>query len=121
MAEKKTTERIIKMKELQFNDVFELSEVLKDLKPNFTTIEKKRMEKMSDAEVGMMAFSKTIGELKKSKKSINMMLGYLFNMSGEEFGKLGIREMTSIMRELKEAKSTGELGDFINALKELML
>ena len=109
----------MKLKELEFNDVFELSKILKNLK---IELSKEELDRLGNdgIKAGIQLFLNIIGNLQSSKKEINTFLGHLFGISGDEFGKLGIKDTTNCLKEFNELKKTGEFKDFLDAVGQLM-
>ena len=97
------------MRQLITNDVFTMSRILKKLDLKFEDTE-------TDEELVLDLIKKVAENAYMAQNEINNFLGELSGMTGEEFGKLPIKESLAIIKEFKQLdgiddffKSAGQL------------
>ena len=109
----------MKMKELKFNDVYEVAELIKTIK---FEISEEDLEKLGNdgVKAGIQLIKNVIGDIKESKTEMNKLLGYLFGITGDEFGELGMKDVASVLRQIAQYKKTPDFLDFLDAVSQLM-
>jgi vesicle coat complex subunit len=97
------------VRQLITNDVFTMSRILKKLDLKFEDTE-------TDEELVLDLIKKVAENAYMAQNEINNFLGELSGMTGEEFGKLPIKESLAIIKEFKQLdgiddffKSAGQL------------
>ena len=83
------------MRQLQTNDIFSMSRILKKLDLKFEDSE-------TDEELVLDLIKKVAENAYMAQTEINNFLGELSGMTGEEFGKLPIKESIAIIKEFKQ-------------------
>ena len=83
------------MRQLQTNDIFSMSRILKKLDLKFEDSE-------TDEELVLDLIKKVAENAYMAQTEINNFLGELSGMTGEEFGKLPIKESLAIIKEFKQ-------------------
>ena len=84
------------MRQLITNDIFTMSRILKKLNINIDT------DGESDEKIALKLIVKVAENAHLAQNEINDFIGGLANMTGEEFGKLPIKESISILKQFKE-------------------
>jgi len=97
------------MRQLITNDVFTMSRILKklDLKVGDTE---------TDEELVLDLIKKVAENAYMAQNEINNFLGELSGMTGEEFGKLPIKESLAIIKEFKRLEG---INDFFKSAGQL--
>lgn len=108
----------MKLKQLEFNDIYELADIVKDLDFELTDDEIKQFEG-DTTKAGIRMYKKALGNLKKTKPALNKFLGHMFGMSGEEFGKLGLRDLGDALKQLNDLKNSEEVKLFFELVGQL--
>ena len=83
------------MRQLQTNDIFSMSRILKKLDLKFE-------ESETDEELVLDLIKKVAENAYMAQTEINNFLGELSGMTGEEFGKLPLKESLAIIKEFKQ-------------------
>ena len=83
------------MRQLQTNDIFSMSRILKKLDLKFEDSE-------TDEELVLDLIKKVAENAYMAQVEINNFLGELSGMTGEEFGKLPLKESLAIIKEFKQ-------------------
>ena len=83
------------MRQLQTNDIFSMSRILKKLDLKFEDSE-------TDEELVLDLIKKAAENAYMAQTEINNFLGELSGMTGEEFGKLPLKESLAIIKEFKQ-------------------
>ena len=83
------------MRQLQTNDIFSMSRILKKLDLKFEDSE-------TDEELVLDLIKKVAENAYMAQTEINSFLGELSGMTGDEFGKLPIKESLAIIKEFKQ-------------------
>ena len=83
------------MRQLQTNDIFSMSRILKKLGLKFEDSE-------TDEELVLDLIKKAAENAYMAQTEINNFLGELSGMTGEEFGKLPLKESIAIIKEFKQ-------------------
>jgi hypothetical protein len=110
----------LKLKELEFNDAFELASIFKNLKLTLSQDDVKKLEE-SKIKAGIQLIFNLLGDLKESKQEINTFLGHLFGITGEEFGKLKMKDLAKCFKQINEFKQSEDFKDFMDAVGQLIL
>jgi len=109
----------MKMKELKFNDVYEVAELIKTIKFEISEEDLQKLEN-DGVKAGIQLVKNIIGDIKESKTEMNSLLGYFFGITGEEFGNLNMKDTTLVLKELAKYKKTTDFLDFLDAVSLLM-
>lgn len=99
------------MRQLITNDVFTVSRILKKLDVL------KDINVESDEKIALTIISKIVENSHMAQAEINSFLGDLAGMTGEEFGKLPIKDSFAIIQQFKELDG---IGDFFKSVGQLM-
>lgn len=103
------------MRQLQTNDVFRMSRIFKKLSIKASDIdlgaeqEKEEAPENADEKLALAVILKVVENLYLAQAEINEFLGDLVGMTGDEFGKLPIKET---IRHIKEFKELDGIADF---------
>lgn len=89
------------MRQLITNDMFQMSRILKKLQINTDFILGKDDDN-SDQSLGVQVIIKIAENAHLAQTEINAFIGDLCGITGEEFGKLPIKESIKIIKEFKE-------------------
>lgn len=98
------------MRQLITNDVFKMSRILKKLELKLN-IENKD-EKFWDENLAMELITKIAENAYLAQNEINDFIGDLAGMSGEEFGKLPMKESLKIIKQFKELDGISDFFKF---------
>lgn len=102
------------MRELVFDDVYKMAEILKSIKIDVSDEELANSD--NSMVRGVTIFKNVIGNSSTAKKEINEFLGSLFGISGDEFGKLPFIQSMKCIKQFKEIEG---FEDFFNSVKDL--
>lgn len=97
------------MRQLQTNDLFSMSRILKKLDLKFEDSE-------TDEELVLDLIKKVAENAYMAQTEINNFLGELSGMTGEEFGKLPLKESLAIIKEFKQLDG---INDFFKSAGQL--
>jgi len=97
------------MRQLITNDVFTMSRILKKMDLKFEDTE-------TDEELVLDLIKKVAENAYMAQNEINNFLGELSGMTGEEFGKLPIKESIAIIKEFKQLDG---INDFFKSAGQL--
>jgi hypothetical protein len=89
------------MRQLITNDIFKMSRILKKLEIKIEADTSKE-DKFWDENLAMGIIKKIAENAYLAQNEINDFLGDLAGMTGEEFGKLPLKETLNIIKEFKE-------------------
>lgn len=89
------------MRQLITNDIFAMSRILKKLQID-TNFNLGKDDKNSDESLGVQVIVKIAENAHLAQTEINNFIGELAGTSGEEFGKLPIKESLEIIKQFKE-------------------
>jgi len=103
------------MRQLITNDVFKMSKILKKLNLNFDfNIDSK--DKNWDEKFGVEIIKKIAENAHLAQNEINDFLGELAGITGDEFGKLPIKDAIKIINEFKNLDG---INDFFKSAGQL--
>jgi hypothetical protein len=85
------------LREIVFDDLYEFLKILEDVKFDFTPDPNKSTE-----QTGIEAIKHLIANFHTARAKTNAFLGNLCGLSGEEFGKLPIKESSKVVKALVE-------------------
>ena len=108
------------MRKIIFNDAYRVSKILRKIgiKVNADEMDDKgKKTDKSQNQFGSEYIQQFIENMDKADKEINDFLGSLFDMKGEEFGKLPIEES---FEKFKEFKEVPQLASFFKLVSTLM-
>jgi len=91
----------LKIREIIFDDLYEFLKILEDVKFTYKPDPNKTTE-----EIGIEAIKHLIANFHTAREKTNTFFGNLVNLSGEEFGKLPLKQSAKVLKV------------FIDALKE---
>jgi len=95
------------IRELETNDIFEMSNILSKMGLKINATEEKT-QKQIGAEFILSIFS----SLHLARTDINNFMGSMVGITGEEFGKLPLKESAKIIQEFKK------IPDLLSFLKQ---
>jgi hypothetical protein len=105
--------KLLKIRELVFDDVYIAAEILKSIEIDLTKVD---MSSSDPKAVGVNVIKHIVGNSGTAKVEINNFLGSLFGITGEEFGKLKIKQSINCIKQIKELEG---LSDFFDSVKDL--
>jgi len=88
----------LKIREIVFDDLYEFLKILEDVKFSFTPDPKK-----STTEIGIEAIKHLIANFHTAKEKTNAFFGQLVGLSGEQFGKLPLKDSARVVKVLIDA------------------
>ena len=106
------------MRQLNTNDVFKMSRILKklELKIDADSFLNDK-SKNSDEKFFIDIFQKILENMGNAQTEVNDFLGSLAGMSGKDFGELPIKDSLAIIKEFKELDG---VVDFFKYASQLM-
>ena len=92
----------LKIREIIFDDLYEFLKIIEDVELNYKPDPKKTTE-----QIGIEAIKHLIANIHTAREKFNTFLGSLVGKTGEEFGKLPMKDSAKVLnvfiKELKEA------------------
>jgi hypothetical protein len=89
------------MRQLITNDIFAMSRILKKLEIK-VDLNTDKSDEQWDEKLGVQLITKIAENAHLAQNEINSFIGGLAGISGEEFGKLPIKESLEIIKQFKE-------------------
>lgn len=102
------------LREIIFDDLYEFLKILEDVKFDYKPDPEKSTE-----QVGMEAIKHLLANFHTARAKVNAFLGNLCGLSGEEFGKLPIKESGKVLKSLIEALKEADFFGLSGLLERL--
>lgn len=102
----------LKIREVVFDDLYDFLATLEDVKFSYKPDPNK-----STTEVGFEAIKTLLASLPTAKVKLNKFLGSLVGLSGEDFGKLPMKDSGKVLKTLIEALKDSDFFSLSTILK----